>query len=385
MKRIGVLSVYNHNYGSILQAYALQTQLRSMGYETEIIKYKKTNLVKQATRLLYFPLLKATVKMKWKNIYCKYLRKDIYTYILINREKEFRDFINKYFVFSEDYCGRHALIEGTKHYDGFILGSDQVWNPMNLGSDFYTMTFIPDDKVKITYAPSFGVSQIPHNQKVKTKEYLKRINCISVRERDGVKIVQELIGRDVPQVVDPTILVEKKVWDDIRGANRIIKEEYIFCYFICANSDYRDFAKRLSEKTKLKLVVIPHVDEFVKADVDFGDIIPEYVGPAQFVNLVSNAKYVCTDSFHGSVFSTLYERAFFTFSRYCKESVDSTNSRLFSFLDLINMQNRMYNPDCEILEEDLAIPDFSRAKKNLRELRKISLEYLRNSLKLIKE
>ena len=117
MKKIGVLSVYNHNYGSILQAYALQTTLRSSGYETEIIVYKKNNLLKQAMRLMYLPLLKATVKMKWKNIYCKLFHRETYNNVLASRERAFIEFISKNMYFSKTYVGRKALIEGTKNYD----------------------------------------------------------------------------------------------------------------------------------------------------------------------------------------------------------------------------------------------------------------------------
>lgn len=383
MKKIGLLSVCNHNYGSILQAFALQRQIENLGYQTEIIRYKKTNIIKQASRLLYFPLLKATINMKLKSIRCSLLQRDVFRRVLVTRENEFTKFIEENFVFSKIYKGRSNLIKGTERYDGFVLGSDQVWNPMNLGGDFYTMTFIPEDKIKITYAPSFGVTEIPKYQKKKTSKYLKRIDYISVREQDGANIVEQLIGTKVPQVVDPTILINRECWDTIRGKKRIVDEKYIFCYFISPNKVYRSFAKKLAKKVSMKIVAIPHVDEFVKSDVGFGDIVPEGVGPSQFVNLISNAEFVCTDSFHGSVFSTLYERTFFSFSRYCKESADSTNSRIISFLKLIDMENRMYLGTEMITEEDLAPLDFSKAKKNLNNLRNDSVKYLERALKSV--
>lgn len=379
MRKIGLLSVYNHNYGSILQAYAMQTVLKDAGNKVEILLYKKTDLIKQIKRLLYLPLLEATVKMKWKTLYCCFFHREIYRRVLSSRETAFSNFIHDNIEFSRVYAGREDLKNGAKNYDCFVLGSDQVWNPMNLGGDFYTMTFIPDDKMKITYASSFGVAKIPENQKAQTKEYLKRIDYISVRESDGVRIVKELTGRKVQQVVDPTILIDRAVWDKKKG-DRIIQENYIFCYFISPNPAYRIFALRLAQKTGLKLVVIPHVDEYVKADQGFGDIVPESVGPLQFVNLVSDASYVCTDSFHGSVFSTLYERPFFTFCRYSANGADSTNSRLYSYLKMIGMENRMYKADHEIVDEDLAVPDFTKAKANLERMRKESMDYLLGAL-----
>lgn len=317
--------------------------------------------------------------MKWKSIYCKAFHKDTYNKILVSREQAFSQFIHEHMYFSKIYAGRTALVNASDEYDCFVLGSDQVWNPMNLGGDFYTMTFVPDNKKKITYAPSFGVSQIPRSQIEKTRDYLQRIDHISVRETDGVRIVKELTGRDVPQVVDPTILVDRSVWDEQKG-DRIIAEDYILCYFISSNEKYREFAKQLAKKTGKKIVAIPHVDEFVSSDERFGDIVPTNIGPLQFVNLISNAAYVCTDSFHGSVFSTLYERPFFTFSRYNSDGADSTNSRLYSYLKLIGMENRMYKAEQELTNNDLLTPDFTSAKQKLNKIRSDSEKYLFRAL-----
>lgn len=377
--KIGVLSVQNHNYGSILQAYALQYYLRKLGHDAEIIRYKKTNYLKQAIRLLYFPLLRATVNAKWKNIYCKFFKRQVYKKVLVTREKTFAEFVKNNIYFSRLYIGRRDLIASTDEYDCFVLGSDQVWNPMNLGGDFFTMTFIPDNINKITYAPSFGVSTIPRSQKNKTALYLKRINHLSVREAAGINIVKELTGRKAIQVVDPTILAGRELWDKTKKES-IIKEKYIFCYFISTNTNYREFAKQLSHKTGYKLVTIPHIDEYVEADDNYGDIVPESVGPLEFVNLISNAQYVCTDSFHGTVFSVMYEIPFFTFSRYSIETTDSTNSRLNSFLDMISMMDRLRNETDTVSDEDLCRMDFSNAKKELEINREKSIQYLKHAL-----
>ena len=378
-KKIGLLSVYNHNFGSILQAYALQKTLDDWGYSTEIILYKKTNYVKQALRLLYFPLLKTTLKSRWKSIYCKIFQKDVYEKILLTREEAFRQFIKDRMHFSSVCKGRKQLIESCHKYDCFVLGSDQVWNPMNLGGDFYTMTFIPEDMKKITYAPSFGVSNIPIAQREKTKTYLKRIQYISVRESDGQKIVKDLIGRDVPMVVDPTILAGRNLWDKISD-EQFVGEKYIFCYFISKNPNYRAFAKRLAKKTGYRIVTIPHVDEYVKADMNFGDVLPQGVGPEEFVKLIRYSEYVCTDSFHGIVFSTMYKRTFFAFSRYSNEGIESTNSRIYSFLEMIGLTDRLYKGNEDICDESLRSIDFTNAVDNIDALKKESIHYLKMAL-----
>lgn len=374
-KKIAILSVYNYNYGSILQAYALQQVLEKMGNKTEILVYKKTNYFKQALRLLYFPLLKSTLIAKWKNIYCKIFYPEIYQNILISRELAFRQFVKNNLKFSKVYKGRKKLIAACGNYDCFVLGSDQVWNPMNFGGDYYTMSFIPDNKKKITYAPSFGVSGIPKSQKKKTRKYLQRIDHISVREEDGKRIIKELTGRDVDIVLDPTLLVERELWDR-RIKGRLIKENYIFCYFISANRDYRKFAIRLKQLTKLKIVSIPHVDEFVKSDIGYADFEPSGIGPEEFINLIANASYVCTDSFHGSAFSTLYEKVFFTFNRYKNNSKESTNSRIHSFLKMVGLENRIYKSNSIIKSCDLRILNYNSVKEKLKRQKQKSIEYL---------
>lgn len=265
-KKIGLLSVYNHNYGSILQAYALQRVLEDSDYMTEIIVFKKTNLLKQATRLLYFPLLKSSIKMKWKNVYCRLVQPQLYRNEILSRECTFNEFKKNNLKFSRVYKGRQELCKSYNDYDYFVLGSDQVWNPMNIGGDFFTLTFVPEKKIKMTYAPSFGVADIPKCQIKKTQKYLERIDYISVRELEGKEIVKNLINRDVPVVLDPTLLIDKKIWDEKKGM-RIINEDYIFCYFISNNVSHREFAKRIAEKKNLKIVALPHIDEYVKADI----------------------------------------------------------------------------------------------------------------------
>lgn len=308
MKKIGVLAVRTHNYGSLLQTYALQKVLDNMGYQNEIILYKKTNYAKQALRLLNIPLLKQTLAKVEKKIITKTKHKELES-LFSGRTEAFDSFIKRYLRFSKVYVGRNELINGTKEYDGFVLGSDQVWNPMNYGADFFSMSFIPDSIRKIAYSPSFGVSEIPDYQKKKTAKFISRIDYLSVREVSGQKLIKELSGRDAKIVVDPTILLERKYWDAFRG-EALIDEPYIMCYFLGSNPNHRIFAQNLQKLTNYKIVCLPHMDEIVESDFDFGDYVPPSVGPEQFVNLISNAAFVCTDSFHGTVFSILYHKTF---------------------------------------------------------------------------
>ena len=202
-----------------------------------------------------------------------------------------------------------------------------------------------------------------------------------MRETSGQKLIKNLIGRDVPVVADPTILANRRIWDDLKG-DRLIKKDYIMCYFLGNNPNHRKLAEELSKKTGLPIVTLPHGDEIVKADFGFGEIKPRGVGPAEFVNLINNAKYVCTDSFHGTVFSILYKRQFMVFNRYTADvnGKSSTNSRLSSLLNLLGLENRLYDSN-KGLKQDMFEPiNFETAHKNIEKLREQSLAYLKNAL-----
>lgn len=140
--------------------------------------------------------------------------------------------------------------------------------------------------------------------------FLKKIKHIGVREESGQKLVKEIANRDVPVVCDPTLLFTGDEWMAIQQKEPIIKGKYILCYFLGNNPPHREFAKRLKEVTGCKIIALTHLDEFVKSDEGYADETPYDIDPADFLNLIRNAEYVCTDSFHCSVFSILYKRQF---------------------------------------------------------------------------
>ena len=380
---VGLVSVRNFNYGSILQAFAFQSVLFRKGINNEIILYKKRDGVKQLLRVFNMPLLKAKINTLKRSIYAK-LDKDVNS-VMRARHSSFSEFVKKKLVFSEDYDGRKSLLEGTKKYRAFILGSDQVWNPMNLGSDFYTLLFCPKNKLKVTYASSFGVSQIPNYQIRRTKNYLKAIDQISVREDSGAQIVKRLIGKDVPVVVDPTLLLDAEDWNSLIIDHRECEDKYIFAYFVGASPGHRDAVKRLSKNTGLKVIGIPFVDELAKSDYFMVDKEYLKVGPSEFVNLIRHAEFICTDSFHATVFSIQYQKLFFVFDRYKVDDKASMNSRLFSILRKLGLESRLVSQSGDILnwyEEDI---DFAPVLNKLKNLRIDSEVYLDKVCNMLKE
>lgn len=378
MNRVGLVSVSIHNYGSLLQTYAMQKVLDNYGVDNEIVLFK-SDPVKQIYRIFNIPFMTMKVKLLKRIITTRVFYPNIFHGAAL-RDRAFMDFKDNYCRFTRKITDRKELEAIGNKYKAFVLGSDQVWNPANLEMDFYTLNFVPEAKMKIAYAPSFGVTTIPNKQKEKTAAYLKRIQFISVRETAGAKIVNELTGRNVPVVCDPTALLTRKQWDEIKTPNRLIEGKYIFCYFLGANSKHREFANRVKEMTGYKIVALQHIDEFVKGDLHFGDVTPYNIGPEKFVNLIANAELVLTDSFHGTMFSIYYEKKFFTFPRYGEGKKDSTNSRIVSILNLMGIPERFLNgsENASVIRE---VIDWDSVQNKLDAFRNESYTYLENALK----
>ena len=384
MKKIGVCACYNSkNYGSMLQTLATEKQLEKLGFSYEIIRYsrkltpallfrsidripeilkKKLEKKKQAIELTRYPKVKYGIKI---------------------RNQCFDSFMTSTFTaLSPIYDTFRELQNAAKKYDAVLVGSDQLWRPEGFSTGFYTLEFVPDDVIKISYATSFGVSQIPKNKLKIAKKFLERINHISVRELRASKMVEEITGRKVPTVVDPTLLFNEDEWKVMIPEKKVIDtgKKYIFCYLLGANPAHRSAVKKFSAETGCIIVTTPHLDEFVEADDTFGDISMYQVGPAEFVNLIRNASYVCTDSFHGSVFSILHHKSFVTFNRFADGCRNSRNSRIDSLLHQTGLESRHctdLTALSRIMDEKI---DYIEVEKKLTRMREDSQQYLKNAL-----
>lgn len=384
-KKVAILSVYDvYNYGSILQTYALQKVVTDLGLDNVIIRNDHRSKLSQLERCFNAPLLRMKVNFIIRDLYVKYIRRDLWKYFS-SRKQSFDNFINDNLTISPDWGDRQGIAQQIKNYDFALVGSDQVWNPMNLGKDFYTMSFVPKNVKRVTYAPSFGVSVIPQKQIAKTKEYLKQIDCLSVREISGKEIIKQLTGREVPVVADPTILLPVEKWKEmVEPVHPNHNKPYIFCYFLGTSKHHRDFANRLKSYTKMEIVSLPHSDEICRWDFGFGDVSPQGVGPKEFINLIAHASYVCTDSFHATVFSNLFNREFFSFGRYVDSSnTASTNTRIPSLLSLLGDSERYIDSKIDISDDLLKPVDFSIVNQNILSLRNFSSTYLKQSLEIL--
>ena len=295
------------------------------------------------------------------------------------RNKKYEEF-RKEFTYSRNCLDYESLTELAKErYTDVIVGSDQLWLPVNIVSDYYTLNWVPEEINKISYSTSFGFSSLNKKYNNMYKNFLNRINHISVREESGQKIIDNFKLRS-ELVADPTLLLTKDEWDKITIKARIIEEKYILCYFLGKNKEHRKFAERLKEKTGLKIVSLNHADEYVRYSDKYCDYAPYDIGPKEFINLIKNAEYVLTDSFHGTIFSIIFNKKFYIFKRY-KESKYSTNSRIDSLIDTFKIPKEIILSGTESIEKVLSYKiDYELTNKIVKEIRKKSIDWLLKSI-----
>ena len=250
-------------------------------------------------------------------------------------------------------------------FNYFIVGSDQVWNPHY---DFVAgkcdfLTFARNNQ-KISYAASFGVNEIPYERKFEFAEYLKNFKAISVREKQGARIVEELVKRNAAVVLDPTLLLNENEWKQVEKKPVCSpKKEYVFVYSLGDKTDrFKDKIKQLKEKYEI-------FD--VRSVQKNGKELP--IGPSEFLYLIRNAEEVLTDSFHATVFSIIFHKKFVTFNRPGL----NMNSRIESLAELTGAKNRL--TECGDLNSETEI-NYVNVDRILEEERRKSFDFLKDAL-----
>ncbi len=382
-KKIGMAINYDYpDYGGMLQAYASFRKIRDWGFAPEVINIHALSKDIRRRKLLYFAKKMGDISIvrEKSRIVFKKLRTrthPAFQTCMRQRTEAFDTFCRQHFHVSEEYASWEALSEGCRHYAAVVVGSDQLWLPSNIAGDYYTLSFVPDGVKKIAYATSFGVARLPAEQVQKARLFLNRIEFLSAREHTGQAIIEQCTGRRVPLVCDPAMLLTREEWNE-EASERKISAPYIFCYFMGDHPWQRDFVRKLKAKTGCKIVALLHLDQYIASDERYADETPYDVSPSDFVSLVKHASFVCTDSFHGTVFSMLYGREFFTFRRFSDKATLSTNSRIDTLLQQTGLEDRLVAEADEIhLERTI---DDASVQETIGRLREESMQYLWNAL-----
>lgn len=325
--------VYNH--GASLQAYALMRYLERMGHDVEIIDYKPEYLSG------HYDLF-AIHNHRWeKNIVTKiiYLLLKMPTRIMsLKRKVEFDNFTKKYMrLTNTKYRSNEELKKNIPDSDIYMCGSDQIWNSLHKnGKDraFY-LDFVPDNKIKASYAASFATDSIQKELKQMVKELTSRLDGVGVREHSGVKILKDLGVEKAINVVDPVFLLGKNEWNKI--GDKRYKDKYVLVYDFDKNPLIEKLAKDIAKEKGYKIYTISNY----KAGYENRSF--RYNGPETFVSLIKNAEFIVSNSFHAAVFSIIYEKQVAIINR-----VEAINTRMRDLLELLDMKSRVIDENYSI-------------------------------------
>lgn len=301
MQKAKILTFHNaKNYGATLQAYALKETLKELDVSPEFVNYENERILADY-KLIKTNSLKSFFSSLW------YLPRNL------KRKRSFKSFSDTYLdTTSKVYLNKEEIEQDIEMGDIFVAGSDQIWNPLLTDglSDIYTLNFENKNIKKIIYGASLGNEELLQKHMLAFKEKLKGLDLISVREKSIIKPLEEICGKEIAQVLDPTLLLSKEKWDKLIDENEVVhlpKEKYILVYTLFESDEVTKIANFLSSKTGLKVV------HFRKYNTYKNEHMSLYrYGPVDFINAFKNAAYVITNSFHGTVFSLIFERKFYS-------------------------------------------------------------------------
>ena len=371
MKKIVLVTwVGNGNYGTSLQSFALHRKLEMLGYKVSFLqnfpntfgfKYKVNNILSSLG--IDTKKIKETIRPQKQTL----------------KQRKLADFISKNYSFYKPILSQSDLGELKASTDVFVTGSDQIWNTAFRFTPFYFLDFAGDSK-RVAYASSIGLNDFPKQHKPIVKELLSKFSHIGLREQTAVDIVSKLLGRtDVVQVLDPTFLLNEVEWTEISDKATIeikLPKKFIFCYLIGNNSWYKQQLGEVISATGIKNVIIVPAAENADFSIE-GATVYENAGPLEFVKLIKESSFVCTDSFHATAISINLNKNFVEFMRFKDSDKVSQNSRIYDVLNHYQLMNRIYSDKTTEWSDGI---DFKYSNIQLEEDRRHSLNYLINAI-----
>lgn len=393
MKKLAILTLVINNYGTKLQSYALCKAIKSFGLvEPEVISLKGSwhgKNVRISRKKQLISVLKTYKLKSFKKIY-DFLRFG-YQYKIIKKNAEaYKGAVAKqeelYLKFDENipYSKEVYTLEDIRvgkllsAYDMFIVGSDQVWNGPRVGClDVYMCDFLHQKGAALSYAASFAIDAIPDDLVDEYTEYIKNMDTLLVREERGVELCKQLGRDDAKHVVDPTLLLEGKDYEELisNPVDMVGTENYILVYSLTTSMKIYEEASKLAEKYNCKMVILkrgahPPITSTFKNAIDLIE-----VGPAEFLSLIKYAKCVVTGSYHALQFSLLLHTNFFVYL----DDANAENSRLVSTLAMFGLEKQLYY-ETSSLPKTLPHLDYEVVDPIIKAKRDESLGLLRKSI-----
>ena len=367
MKKVGIITFHaSHNYGSMLQAYALQKTVEALGYNCEIINFRTKRQKKMYRPLPLDPRLLSVLKtIRFPKLAFNDLRK----------HRLFEEFIHEYLkVTNAEYSNLQQLREANFDYDAYISGSDQIWNTYCYDYDpAYFLDFVKGSAKKIAYAPSMGPrpeTDVKTNNDSSIKKYLSFYNALSVREEGTADRIERITGIRPTVCLDPTLLLSREDWYSLTDNVSHIQGDYILLYTPLCDEKLYDKATEIAKKYHLKVVVTLFNHCFRYRN---NRCIESYtpVGPKEFLTLIKYSRFVVCKSFHAVVFSLIFSRPFY--------AVNGMNdNRVNHLLKLTGLENFANYPEKNIL--DFGPDTFVKAFALLQPAKDKSINFLQDAL-----
>lgn len=356
--RIGIVTqpLYN-NYGGLLQNFALQQVLKHLGHEPKTIDFvvciSFTRYLLSTCKQLLIAILKRR---------CPEIRP--YVAIPTFRNPIMAEFVNNHIDRTRIVHSYTKKIVSEEHFDAVISGSDQVWRPIynRYIEDMY-LKFVPNSIKKIAYAASFGVDTWEYNAKLTKRcaKQAKRLDAISVREATGVELCRTHLGVNAEHVLDPTILAGAEAYKPLLK-EKTDEQDYLFAYILDITPEKQAYLESKAKSKGLNLI-IRGADKNATLSVE------------DWLSMIANSSIVVTDSFHGTVFSILFHREF-----YSIVNVARGGTRFASLLSPLGLEHRMGDVSQLTFTEQSPI-DWKQVDCLLDEQRQDSMNFLTNALK----
>ncbi len=328
--KAGIVTITNgENYGNRLQNYAVQEALKDVGFQPETI-HKITNVFNtENPRYLR--------KLRLKRFLHYHLTQEE------RRRLNFYRFTHKYITRSRFVIDQTVPPELDKEYQYFIAGSDQVWNPFLEYCTAANFLIFTKRQKKIAFSPSIAVDQIPKEREEEFRNWISDFRLLSVREKQGAELIWKLCKRKAEVLGDPTLYVPAQQWRNIQKKVRVKKNGYVLAYFLGnCTKEYKQYIESLADTRSVTVFWLQTPEHFA-------------IAPDEFLYLVDHAACICTDSFHGTIFSIIFHRPFLVFKR--KENFADMSSRMDDLLALFQMEGRIAN---QIKENQIFKIDFKK-------------------------
>lgn len=368
MKTVGIVTMHCVvNHGSALQAWATQEVIRRLGYDARIIDYHYPNEVHPKHRNLIKSFLQFFLHL-------------LQGFPQYKKRRYYEKFWKEHFKLTDPYKSKASIMKNPPLFDIYVAGSDQIWNPQHTNGDgTYFLDFVPLGKKKISYASSFSQSSLDSDFERKVAYWLKSFDAISVREKNGVHIIDRFLPGKAVVTLDPSLLLTQQDYEVLVNKSRLkIEEPYILVY--CLKYMYNPYPyithliEEASRQTGFRIVCV----DFTSLQKIHAPLVYNFhdgLGPSDFLWLFSHAKMVITTSFHGTAFALNFGKSVYSVIKD-KEFGDD---RMKSLLELCGVPERVIPLGTKNVEFATSI-DNEKIQKNLNNLRAFSIAFLKSNL-----